>query len=82
MNESFAIVVNAYMCIQHGDLVISGKYGLVLIPIRALSSLSSAHARMTIAQLSGLDPMDANEYRDLLVKSGLSLEELLTVEDN
>lgn len=82
MNESYAIVVNAYMCIQHGDLVISGKYGLVLIPIRALASLSSAHARMTIARLSGLDPMTANDYRDLLVKSGLSLEELLTVEDN
>lgn len=82
MNESFATVINAYMCIQHGDLVISGKYGLVLIPIRALASLSSLRARMTIAQLSGLDPMDANEYRDLLVKSGLSLEELLTIEDN
>lgn len=82
MNESFATVINSHMCIQHGDLVISGKYGLVLIPIRALASLSSAHARMTIARLSGLDPMDANEYRDLLVKSGLSLEELLTVEDN
>ncbi len=81
MNESFATVINSHMCIQHGDLVISGKYGLVLIPIRALASLSSAHARMTIARLSGLDPMDANEYRDLLVKSGLSLEELLTVED-
>lgn len=82
MNESFATVINSHMCIQHGDLVISGKYGLVLIPIRALASLSSAHARMTIARLSGLDPMDASEYRDLLVKSGLSLEELLTVEDN
>lgn len=82
MNESFVTVINAYMCIQHGDLVISGKYGLVLIPIRALTSLSSAHARMTIAQLSGLDPMTASEYRDLLVKSGLSLGELLTVEDN
>lgn len=82
MNESFVTVINAYMCIQHGGLVISGKYGLVLIPIRALTSLSSAHARMTIAQLSGLDPMTASEYRDLLVKSGLSLGELLTVEDN